>query len=59
MRLTVVFKKFSNSYELIGIGIGAPNANYYKGTVEAPPNLKWGTVNVLEIVKKHSPLPSA
>ena len=53
------FKKYSFDYELIGIGIGAPNANYYKGTVELPPNLNWGIVNVLEIVKKYSPLPSA
>lgn len=53
------FKNFSNDYELCGIGIGAPNANYYKGTVEMPPNLKWGTVNILDIVKKYSPLPSA
>jgi glucokinase len=53
------FKKYENEYELIGIGIGAPNANYYKGTVEQPPNLNWGIVNVLDIVKKHSSLPSA
>lgn len=26
-------------YELTGIGIGAPNANYHKGTVENPANL--------------------
>ena len=26
-------------YELAGIGIGAPNGNYYKGTVEIPSNL--------------------
>ncbi|MBQ7855809.1 MAG: ROK family protein [Alistipes sp.] len=26
-------------FELIGIGIGAPNANYYKGTIETPANL--------------------
>jgi len=24
-----------------GIGIGAPNGNYYRGTVENPPNLSW------------------
>lgn len=53
------FKKYSDGHELIGVGIGAPNANYYKGTVELPPNLNWGVVNVLEIVKKYSPLPSA
>ncbi|MBI1937146.1 MAG: ROK family protein [Ignavibacteriales bacterium] len=53
------FKKFSARYELAGIGIGAPNANYYRGTVEQAPNLNWGFVNVLEIIKKYSPLPSA
>lgn len=53
------FKKFDQKYEPAGIGIGAPNANYYQGTVESPPNLNWGTVNVLEIVKNFSTLPSA
>jgi len=43
---------------LIGIGIGAPNANYYKGIMENPPNLPWGNVNVIEIVKKHIDLPA-
>ncbi len=26
-------------FNLVGIGVGAPNANYYKGTVEMPANL--------------------
>ena len=25
-----------------GIGVGAPNGNYYTGTIEAAPNLSWG-----------------
>ena len=25
-----------------GIGVGAPNGNYYTGTIENAPNLKWG-----------------
>ena len=25
-----------------GVGIGAPNANYYKGTIECAANLTWG-----------------
>ena len=29
----------SFDFELIGIGIGAPNANYHKGTIETPANL--------------------
>jgi glucokinase len=28
-------------FELVGVGIGAPNGNYYKGTIEFAPNLKW------------------
>jgi glucokinase len=27
--------------ELLGLGIGAPNGNYYRGTVEFAPNLSW------------------
>lgn len=53
------YAKLSDKYKLIGIGIGAPNANYYKGTVELPPNLNWGYVNVIEIIKKYYHLPAA
>ncbi len=28
-------------YRLAGLGIGAPNANYHKGTIELAPNLVW------------------
>ncbi|MFI3331164.1 MAG: ROK family protein [Rikenellaceae bacterium] len=27
--------------ELVGIGVGAPNANYYSGNIELAPNLPW------------------
>ena len=43
---------------LVGIGLGAPNANYYKGTVELPPNLNWGIVDVVGIVKKYYAVPA-
>ncbi len=59
LEINRAYKKFENKLELAGIGIGAPNANYYKGTVEQPPNLNWGTVNVLKEIKKYSSLPSA
>lgn len=52
-------KKTESKYELVGIGIGAPNANYYNGMVDSPPNLNWGTVNVLELVKQYSDLPAS
>lgn len=42
--------------EVKAIGIGAPNGNYYKGTVEYAPNLKWsydaaGEPTVIELAK--------
>ena len=29
-----------------GVGVGAPNGNYYTGTIEAAPNLTWGRSKV-------------
>ena len=38
---------------IIGIGVGAPNANFLTGEVESPPNIKnWGTVNLVSTLKK-------
>lgn len=59
LEIIKLHKQIVDKYNFIGIGIGAPNANYYKGTVEFPPNLSWGYVNVLEIVQKYFDLPSA
>ena len=33
-----------------GVGVGAPNGNYYTGTIEAAPNLTWGR-NKVEFAK--------
>ncbi|MBU2493558.1 MAG: ROK family protein [Bacteroidetes bacterium] len=44
---------------IIGIGIGAPNGNFYKCTIENPPNLNWGHINVAEVVKKYINVPVA
>lgn len=54
-----LYATISDKYLLKGIGIGAPNANYYRGTVENPPNLKWGVVNVVEILKQYYDVPVA
>jgi glucokinase len=43
---------------LKGIGIGAPNGNYYKGTIEDAANLKWkGIVPFVDIFKKYFDVP--
>ena len=40
------------SYNLKGIGIGAPNGNFYKGTIEFAPNLRWkGIIPLTTMVK--------
>jgi len=53
------FKQYSDNYKLIGIGVGAPDGNYYKGSIENPPNLNWGYVNVKELVHKYHDIPVA
>ena len=51
-----LLKTAGEEYELIGVGIGAPNGNFYKGTIEFAPNLPWkGTVNLVEKMKRFFP----
>jgi glucokinase len=43
-----------------GIGIGAPNGNYYKGTIEYAPNLAWkGVLEITRLVTNRFGLPSS
>lgn len=58
-RINSLLEATSNELILKGIGIGAPNANYYNGTVEYPPNLSWGYINVIDILKKDFNVPAA
>lgn len=44
-------------YHLVGIGIGAPNANHFKCTIESPPNLSWDFVDVAAEMKKYYSIP--
>lgn len=42
--------------EIKGAGFGAPNGNFYKGTIEYAPNLKWkGVIHFAELFKKFYP----
>ncbi|MDR7762924.1 ROK family protein [Riemerella anatipestifer] len=36
-----ILEQHNAKSQLEGIGIGAPNGNYYKGTIENAPNLNW------------------
>jgi len=46
------------NYILKGIGIGAPNGNYYNGTIEFAPNLNWNEIIPLsDMLNKHFHVP--
>jgi glucokinase len=54
------YRPLRGSHTLRGIGVGAPNANYYRGTVENPPNLKWkGVVNLASLIRTYYDVPVA
>lgn len=45
--------------EIVGIGVGAPNANYFKGTIEGAVNLPWkGVVPFVKLMEEvfHIPM---
>ncbi len=43
-----------------GLGIGAPNGNYYKGTIEFAPNLPWkGVIPLVELLEERLGIPTA
>ncbi|MCU0356390.1 MAG: ROK family protein [Cyclobacteriaceae bacterium] len=46
-------KNMGDDYQLVGIGIGAANGNYYKGTIEHATNLKWkGIIPLSDMLHK-------
>ena len=50
--------KVSKNTTLDGIGVVAPNANYYTGTIELAPNLPWkGVVHFAELMTKKFGVP--
>jgi glucokinase len=47
-------KLLNKDIEILGIGIGAPNGNYYSGTIEYAPNLSFkGVVHVVKLLRTH------
>lgn len=62
-QLSQVLNKLINSVKLLsddisvtGIGIGAPNGNYYKGTIEHAPNLSFpGIIPFTDLMKIYFP----
>jgi glucokinase len=55
--VNALISKFNDS-EIIGMGIGAPNANFYTGTIEHAPNLKWkGVVQLVRLFEAYFDFP--
>ena len=46
--------------DIKGIGVGAPNGNYFTGSIEFAPNLRWkGVIPFVEIMEKRIGIPVA
>lgn len=46
----------NKTIDIKAIGIGAPNGNYYKGTIQNAPNLNWkGTIPLVKKLKEYYP----
>lgn len=49
-------KMLNPEIEILGIGIGAPNANYYTGTIEHAPNLSFkGVIQLVKLLETNFP----
>jgi glucokinase len=52
-KLQPMIDQYGGPEAFVGIGMGAPNANYYQGTIEYAANLKWkGIIPMAESWKK-------
>ena len=52
-KLQPMIDQYGGPEAFVGIGMGAPNANYYQGTIEYAANLKWkGIIPMAEIMKE-------
>ena len=59
-KLAPIVDKNVKEGKVKGIGVGAPNGNYYTGTIEYAPNLHWkGVIPVTKLVTEKFGLPSA
>jgi glucokinase len=58
--LQPIIDKLPAESSVKGIGIGAPNGNFYKGTIEYAPNLHWkGIIPIAKLVSDRFNLPAS
>ena len=41
IKVKALMSEIGDGWECVGLGVGAPNANYYTGTIDFAPNLPW------------------
>jgi glucokinase len=57
--LRVEIRKLMDDHKIMGVGVGAANGNYYKGTIERATNLKWkGIIPLADMFKEEFDLPA-
>ena len=57
--LSLLIQKSGGPGRIRGIGVGAPNGNYYTGTVEYAPNLPWkGIIPLAKMIQDKFQLPT-
>ena len=58
--LSPIIQVHANEGKIKGIGIGAPNGNYYTGTIDYAPNLQWkGIIPLTKLITAKFGLPSS
>ncbi len=59
LKLQPMIDQYGGKENIVGIGMGAPNANYYAGTIEYAANLKWkGIIPMAELLTARFGLPT-
>ncbi|RBL92296.1 ROK family protein [Chitinophaga flava] len=58
-QLSILIAEVGGIENIKGIGVGAPNGNYYNGNIEYAPNLRWkGVVPLASLLEKKFGLPA-
>lgn len=52
--LQVIIEQVGGIEQIKAMGIGAPNGNYYNGTIEFAPNLSWGRDGIVPLADMFS-----
>ena len=59
-KLLPLLSQFGGAEKIKGMGVGAPNGNYYSGTIEFAPNLPWkGIIPLASMFEERLGIPTA